>query len=64
MDSGIWEDHNYKDCEICGTSKCVVFTEWTHNGRPMAHFLEWLLRHLHKKWKTYVYSHNGSRYDR
>lgn len=62
MDSDNWENHEYTECEICGPSKSIVFTEWTHNARPMKHFLEWLLRGLPEKPKTYVYSHNGARY--
>ena len=61
INDGRWEDPTDATCEICGPSKCVVFTEWTHEGRPMKHFLEWLLRGLSEEWKTYVYSHNGSR---
>lgn len=64
MESDNWEDPDYAGCEICGPKKCMVFTEWTHDDRPMAHFLEWLLRGLPQKQKTYVYSHNGARYVR
>jgi len=64
MDDRLWEEGNYlRCCSICGPEKRKIFTEWTHDGCPMTHFLEWLLREFDPKWKTYVYAHNGSKYD-
>lgn len=63
MDCWLWEPGNYVRCSIGGPERRKSFTEWELQGDPVQHFLEWLLRDLNPKWKTYVYAHNGSKYD-
>lgn len=67
-----WKDVNNKNCEICGPCKRRTWAAW-NSEQPLQDFTEWMLRgnaamnekaaRRWRKYATYAYAHNGSKYD-